>query len=307
VQSSSSPVEYKRAGFDFSFSKNLVGVMATLVLAMCRLHAHGELEIRIAALSRQIATNSTDARLYLERGELHRLHQDWPAATADFDQAAQLDTNLTTVGLVRARLLADSGRAKDAGEAYNDYLKQVPRDGVALIERARIRARLDALEAAHADYTAAISFLPEPQPEYFIERAELSVRRGDRDQAISGLDEGLRRLGVIVTLQSRAMELELERKNYDEALRRLETIIGLAKRPELWLEKKGQILHMAGREPEAMAAFHRSLEAVGKLPLRLQTTPQMEGLKERVRHVMNELAETNRSAAPFVAPKEKAR
>lgn len=289
------------------FWRNLAGVLVASVFASCRLHAHGELEIRIAALSRQIATNATDARLYLERGELHRLHQDWPAATADYDRAALLDTNLVKVGLVRARLLADSGCIKEAGQAYNQYLKAVPTDGIGLVERARIRAQLGESEAAMADYEAAIRLLPEPQPEHFLELAELFVRAGRRDQAILRLDGGLQRLGVIVTLQSRAVELELERENFDEALRRLETIIARAKRQELWLEKKGQILRLAGRGSDAATAFQQSVAAVGKLPLRLQTTPPMEDLKRRSRLAITELAATNRPVEMIPQAQEKAR
>jgi tetratricopeptide (TPR) repeat protein len=275
------------------FSPRLGWIFSLLALAICQLHAHGELDIRIAGLSRQIQTNSTDARLFLERGELHRLHLDWAAATADFDRASSLDPNLVTVGLARARLLADSGRASDAREAYNRYLAQAPSDGMALIERARLRAKGDEL-AALEDYTRAIKLLPEPLPEYFIERTDLLVRLGKHAEAMAGLDEGLQRLGVIVTLQSRAIELELDRKDFDEALRRLETIIARAKRPELWLEQQGQILRQAGRTSQALTSFQGSLQAVGKLPPRLQTTPQMESLKTRVGVAINELSVTNR-------------
>jgi len=158
-----------------------------------------------------------------------------------------------------------------------------------------------------ADYEAAIRLLPEPQPEHFLELAELFVRAGRRDQAILRLDGGLQRLGVIVTLQSRAVELELERENFDEALRRLETIIARAKRQELWLEKKGQILRLAGRGSDAATAFQQSVAAVGKLPLRLQTTPPMEDLKRRSRLAITELAATNRPVEMIPQAQEKAR
>ena len=47
-----------------------------------------------------------NASLYLKRGELHRIHQDWPAAAADYDRAAQLDPNLAVVDLARGAMAA---------------------------------------------------------------------------------------------------------------------------------------------------------------------------------------------------------
>jgi len=166
-----------------------------------------------------------------------------------------------------------------------------------MVERARMRAAANELRPALADYDRALSFVVDPLPEYYLERAELAVRLGDRDVAIQGLDEGQKRLGVIVTLQSRAVELELERKNYDAALRRLETITERANRRELWLEKKGMILRQAGRNAEATAAFQASAQAIAKLPARLQTTPIMEGLKVRLQTALKELA-ANVAPAP---------
>jgi len=281
-------------GFDCLFVTSLLPCLVVFFLSTNNnLCGHGDLEARIQELSRQIATNSTDARLFLERGEVHRLHQDWPAAMADFDRATSLDSGLLAVGLAQARLLADSGRPRESRVAYDVYLRQATNDGVALIERARVRVALHDFESALADYSRAISLLPEPLPEFFIERADLAERGGKADQALSGLDEGIRRLGAIVTLQSRAIELELARGNFDEALRRLETIRARANRQEVWLEKRGQILREAGRETEARVAFEAALQTVAKLPVRLQTTEPMENLKTRVLLSLKEMAATN--------------
>src|SRR5687767_1074859 len=67
--------------------------------------AHGELEIRIAKVTRQIetATNNLD-QLHLERGELHREHKDWEAAKSDYDRAEQLNPRLF-VDFCRAQML----------------------------------------------------------------------------------------------------------------------------------------------------------------------------------------------------------
>src|SRR3954466_6567608 len=84
--------------------------MWMLVFGMSSAFGHGELLIRIAAVSRQLVTNPTPA-LYLERGELYRLDQNWEAAEADYARAAQLTPQ---VELCRAQLLTDRGQFKSA-------------------------------------------------------------------------------------------------------------------------------------------------------------------------------------------------
>ena len=236
---------------------------------------------RSTELSLQIYTNASDARLFFERGELHRLHSDWPAAKADFDTALVLKPDFFPVELARARLFVDSGQTNQALNAFGIYLNAATNDATARVERARVLSRLGNLDEALKDYAVAIA-AAEPQPEYFIERAELFVRRGRVDEAIRGIDEGLRRLGNIVSLQTRACELELSTGNADAAVKRLETICAQSNRPELWLERKGNILREAGRTGEARDAYMASFQAIAKLPLRLQAADQMELLRGRL-------------------------
>ena len=45
---------------------------------------HGMLDAQIADATRAIAADPGNGQLYVRRGELHRLHRDWPQALADF-------------------------------------------------------------------------------------------------------------------------------------------------------------------------------------------------------------------------------
>src|SRR5262245_61779107 len=81
----------------------LVTVFATLLLLPAAAYAHGELLIRIGALSRQIATNPAP-QLYLNRGELYREDRNWEAAERDYFQAAKLGVPLDSVDFCRAQL-----------------------------------------------------------------------------------------------------------------------------------------------------------------------------------------------------------
>ena len=92
----------------------LAYTFAILFVALPAAFAHGDLHDAIDAVSRVIAESPSDAALILRRAELHRLHQNWPAAKADYDQARKLrpDMEIVTFCLAQMRLAQD--REKEA-------------------------------------------------------------------------------------------------------------------------------------------------------------------------------------------------
>jgi tetratricopeptide (TPR) repeat protein len=280
-------------------SLNLFGngfIVAALGLAIpTAMFAHGDLHVRIAAMTEQIAKNPDNARLFLERGELHREHQDWKAAEADYDRAERLDPKLSRVDFCRGEMLVDSGDLKAACAMFDRYLTREPEDGHALVARARALVKLGKREAAVADFTSAIRLLAEPQPEFFLERAQALLADGRVEEALRGLDEGVKRLGPIVTLQLYAIDLELGRKAYDAALARLATIEAQAARKESWLSKRGDIELLMGRPKDARKSYAAALAALDALPPRLQKTRAMLSLRA---HLSTALAGTTSQPSP---------
>lgn len=67
--------------------------------------AHEGLHEQIVAVTAKIKLDPKNAALYLQRGELHRLHRDWARAAADYDRASRLQPSLTTIDLARGKLL----------------------------------------------------------------------------------------------------------------------------------------------------------------------------------------------------------
>ena len=257
-------------------------LFALVVAGSQSVQAHGELLIRIADATRQIEAATNRAELYLARGELYREDQNWAAAEADYARAAQLDPRLAAVDFCRAKMLADAGRLQPARALFDKVVARSPDNGGALIGRARVLVRLDQRKLAIADFQRALKLLPAPEPECFLELAQALVVEQQLAAALRGLDDGIGRLGPIVTLQAYAVELELERKNYEAAVARLDTIIGPAARKENWLARRGEILLMASRPTEARDSFEAALLAIGRLPLRLQQLPHMLKLQARI-------------------------
>ena len=216
--------------------------------------AHEGLHEQIAAITAKIKRDPKNASLYLQRGELHRLHRDWTRAAADYDRAERLQPSLKIVELARGKMLFESGRFKSAKLTLDRFLSQQPGHYGALLTRARVLAKLRDRNAAAKDYTAALALSSPPEPELYHERA--NVLAGDEhhiDEALRGLDEGIRRLGPVVTLQLAAIDLELRRKNYDAALARLDQITAQAERKQPWLARRSEILKLASGDEQARA------------------------------------------------------
>ncbi len=234
-------------------------------LAMTGALAHPEVDEQIAAVTRGIERESDNAVLYLRRGELHRVHQDWKRALADYDRAEQLDSSLVGVDKARGQMFLDAGQPKQALLPLSRFLQRLPDNADGLALRACAWAALKDTEAAVADYSAAVTNATESAVEYYVERAKL-LAPVHPDEAVRGLDEGIARLGPVGTLEATAISLRVAQGRYDDALGRLDVILARVSRKETFLLQRGQILEKAGRFREATGSYRQALAAIKALP-----------------------------------------
>ncbi|MGH9461291.1 MAG: tetratricopeptide repeat protein [Vicinamibacteria bacterium] len=243
--------------------------------------AHGPIDEQIALLTKRIQEDPQDATLYLRRGELNGLHEDWDAAWSDFDKATELSPDLTAVDLARGKTLLHARQFRRAQEALDLFLARHPEHPDALLTRARVLLELGGAAASARDYGRAIAGLEkleQSKPEYYLEWTRAFTEVGDSEHALRALDQGIAILGPIVSLQLPAIDLELTRGQYDAALARLETVSAQSPRVEPWLVRRGEILEQAGRSTEALCAYEEAL--AGLEPL---TTGRMAELESKVR------------------------
>jgi tetratricopeptide (TPR) repeat protein len=252
--------------------------------------AHEGLHEQIAEVTARIKREPKNAALFLKRGELHRLHRNWDRALSDYRRAEMLDPNLDAVQFGLGRMYFEAGKPQQAKSRLDRYLSRHPNQVEALVTRARLLVKLGLRHAAANDYSAAIAQSPEPKPEYYIERAKALAGEGPagRQVALAGLDEGIKKLGPIVTLELFAIDLEVASRHYDAALERLERVAAQSQRKEAWLARRGEILRQAGRVAEAREAFSRALEALESLPAFRRNTKATVELENRVRAALQQ-------------------
>jgi len=270
------------------FPQMFVPLAIILLLLPTTVVAHEGLHEQIATVTNQIKREPKNASLYLKRGELYRHHRDWQKALADYKRAARLNPKLIAVDLGRGKLFLDSGQPQLAKVALNRFLSKRPEHVEALVTRARVLVKLNQRLDAAKDFTQAIALLPRPEPEFYIERALALVAEGGiyRAQALQGLDEGINKLGPVVTMQLLAIDLELAQKRYDAALARLDQLAAQSPRKDIWLARRSEILEQAGRTFEARAALRAALAAIEVLPSHTRQTKATSELEAHLRAVL---------------------
>jgi tetratricopeptide (TPR) repeat protein len=275
--------------------RGFAGCLAAALLVMWIPHraiAHGDLHGQIDAVTRQIRQTPSNAELYFKRAELHRAHSDWDASLADFETAASLNPQLRMLDLARGRMLVEAGWPRSAIVSLDRFLLKHPKHVDALILRARAWVKQESYLEAAADYDTAIESADAPKPDVYLERAEALRAAGARHipRALGGLDEGMRRLGPLVVLQLRAIELELDRNDFEAALQRIDQAAAKAPRKETWLLRRGEVLARAGRIDEARESLSAALAALETLPTSRRNVPAMVELEARITSLLHQLS-----------------
>ncbi|MDP3909837.1 MAG: tetratricopeptide repeat protein [Gemmatimonadales bacterium] len=253
--------------------------------------AHEPVEASITRATAEIEKNPEDARLYLKRGELHRVMDKHALAEADYARAAALDPDDPEVDFYLGRLFLAKDQPAKAEASLSRFIARDPGHTTARMLRARALVKLGRRPEAVEEYTAAIGLHGGAGPDLYLERAQALAGMGDAhlDAALQGLDAGLGKLGPVVTLELYAIELEEKRGNFSSALGRLDRILERSPRKDTWLARRGQILELAGRPAEAREVYEQALNAISKLPEARRSTPATADSQARLRDAMARL------------------
>jgi tetratricopeptide (TPR) repeat protein len=253
--------------------------------------AHPEIDWQIRELTARIAENPQDTELLLRRGELHRVHGDPVAAEADFRLARAVDPTLDVVDFHLGLLRLDAGRLAEADALFTRSLEKRPSYAPALAQRARAREAAGRHLDAAADWERAIAADPRPAPDQYLGLADALAAAGPEQlgRAVQHLDRGLVALGQPVSLQLRAVELELLRGRTDAALARIESIATRSPRKEPWLVRRAEILEQAGRREDARKSYAEALAAIEALPAARRTTAAVGRLRNEAETALGRL------------------
>jgi tetratricopeptide (TPR) repeat protein len=257
--------------------------------------AHGNLHKEIEILSARIEVSPRNVELWLERADLSRQHRDYDGALRDLVSARELDPKAAGYDFLLGRLMVQARWYKSALFHLNRFIENNPSDVDALLLRAKSLYVTFEIFGACRDYDAAIPMLKSPQPGHFLEQAQahaLHSKTGPK-VAIRHLEEGMRRIGAVPTLQEAALQYELRLRDFTGALARVDQLLSQAPRKERWLIQKGQILLRAERVAEARVVFNDVVALVDALPEVVRNRPINQDLKQTAEAFLLEIEVPN--------------
>ena len=263
--------------------------------------AHPDLEAQIARITAELAGRPKAAELFLQRADLYRRHAQYDEALRDIDVAARLKTDSPQIILARAKVFSEAGRTEEALEAARQFLAVATNHWEGFLICARACQKLNQSKEAIQNYTAAITNSPAPEPDLFLERARAQAASGDFEPAVAGLDEGMKKLGNIPSLELPTIEFEQQRKNFPGALVRLDKIIARYPVKDPWLVLRGKILEQAGRFAEARETFQKVLVDINDYPPARRTLEMTKQLEARAHDGLARV-EANLASSPNSQP-----
>jgi tetratricopeptide (TPR) repeat protein len=242
--------------------------------------AHGPFHERIASFTKAVEKNPSDPQLRFDLANLHAQHGDLRLALKQLDRVDVLAPGEFLTDLLRGEAYLVARDFKKAKGALDRQLITHPENGRALLTRARIEGQLGDDSACLADYREALKHTAAPEPDLIQEVADALASHGFQDEAAQVLAAGIEKLGNIPSLVLRAVDLEIDTKNFEAALRRIEQARHDAPRPEPWMARRAAVLAQAGRIEESRAAWKLLLGHLDSLPDNERTSRAMTKLRK---------------------------
>lgn len=236
---------------------------------------HGEVHASIRILDRRIAQTPDNALLYLRRGELHRIDENWTASEADLRRA--LAGGLGIARRALGTMFLDAGRLEQAEAEARRFLENAPMDADGWALLARILHARDRHELAVPLWKRAATCPRGDRPDIWIQRTRAMMARGipsETDSVLADLDRASERLRRPVTLELEALAIERTQGAWDAAIARIDRIAERARRKTAWTLLKAEVLQQAGRATLARGHFQRVLEEIADADRRGRKSPK---------------------------------
>ena len=253
--------------------------------------AHDGVHEQIDRVTRHLAESPESVQLYLKRAELLRLHGTFEASLEDVATAEKLEPGRAEYSLLRGRVAYDQEQWVLAVKHLQAYRKKSPNNGDAEVLLARTLGHLEQWARASAAYSRSLPLFKTPAPDLYLEQAESYLKHdpADRTRALECLNAGLARLGSIPSLEQRAVAMEVDSRQFDAALIRVDRLAAKSPRKERWLAWRGDILLAAGRSDEALMAYRNAHKAIESLGPRQRGTASTQSLFESVQAKISQL------------------
>ncbi|MEO5905124.1 MAG: hypothetical protein ABIQ11_00245 [Saprospiraceae bacterium] len=252
---------------------------------------HGDLDQRIADITRQLQLNPGDLSLYRQRGDLYLQHEEYDKAIADFhycDLKGLNDPHIYS-GLSVSYLKAHQA---DSALFFIEKVLSIEPSNPAYLD-----IKVSVLEDLGENCSAAlllekiIALSPHPSPALFL-RASACWKYCDEtnhvDRSIAILKKGLDQLSHNFVIHSQLIRVYENYKRYEEALYwQTELIARSPSRPRPYLDR-AKIYLALNDKVKAKADLETVLSSIEKLAVHKQDTRAMKDLRIEIEQLLSQ-------------------
>ncbi len=202
-------------------------------------------------------------------------------------RAAEAMGEPINVAFAHGVLLYRAGEFSAARGYFDRYLQVYPKDLSSLEYRARLLRDAGENAAALADFLQIFALNPAPNPGHYISAARIMMALPDYGipAALDLLDRHFEKVGVTAQLQRYAIELEIDRKNYDAALGRMNSLDKTLRSTPQWQVEVAEI-HLLADQPDKARRF---LEMADRQLLDLRSNAARVALQTKVQRLLKQI------------------
>ena len=254
--------------------------------------SHDDVVQRILELTHQIALHPQDTGLYMERGELYLIHEEYQNALGDFTFCVDHDFNNVRVCMGMSKTYLYLNQPGDALTFVEKALTLEPKQLTTLELKATILSQLGRNCEAGNTMELLLTNTNNPSPILFLETSTYMESCDESVTALNAirvLEDGINRLGEIKVLQKRLVTLYMSSKQYDEAIRVQTSIIENSKLKIRSYFERAQLYIQLQSEDKAKEDLMTALALMNELPDHKKGISSLANLKNEMSALLNEL------------------
>jgi tetratricopeptide (TPR) repeat protein len=252
--------------------------------------AHGDLTKRINIKTSEIKLNPNNPELYFDRGFLYQQHEEYDKAVSDYLKAEDLGFNDKLLDFRKAETYYKWGKYKLALTASSAYLVKDNIDVKINKLHAQILFELKHFDKAFEHYKFFIDTVEDPRPEDYIEFSLISIANyNDYNKAIEILENGIQKLGNVISLQLEKLEYYKKSNQVEKAIEQYNQFILNNKRNEFWYYKKANYLFENNQIAQCKIALEQSKVSISILKDRIKNTQAIKNLIKNINNLEKQL------------------
>ena len=257
---------------------------AALAIALCfqtETLAHPAIEQQIQDINRALAAAPADTGLVLRRAELFFQHGQYKDALDDLAAVERISPRTADLAYRRAKIYREMKRFDEARALLERYVADQPANSSAQRLLSGAYHDLGQLDKAIEAGQKAIQSSVRPSPDDYLELAAMQRTSAANPAALKTIEQGIGKLGSIITLQLAALAIEEETGLFDAALRRIDALKSAGVQEESRLVWRARVLAKSGREQEAREdCLQAKKSLLAQVPQRRASAANQELLAE---------------------------